>query len=74
MLTAFGVVAAVVMVVSYGLEWRGPLWVATFAVGCVGAAVYAVLTGAWVFVALELVWAGLATRRFALLRAGSSEH
>ena len=71
MLTAFGVVAALVMVVSYGLEWRGAIWVAAFAVGCIAAAIYAVLTGAWVFVALELIWAGLATRRFTLLRAGS---
>ena len=48
---------------------RCHLGVATFAVGCIAAAIYAVLTGAWVFVALELIWAGLAIRRFALLRA-----
>ncbi len=69
MLTAFGVVAGTVMVVSYGLESRGAGWVAAFAVGCLGAAVYGGLTGAWVFVVLELVWAGLAVRRFTLLQA-----
>ena len=57
------------MVVSYGLESRGAGWVAAFAVGCLGAAVYGALTGEWVFVVLELVWAGLAGRRFTLLQA-----
>lgn len=69
MLTVFGVVAGTIMVVSYGLESRGAVWVAAFAVGCLGAAVYGALTGAWVFVVLELVWAGLAARRFTLLQA-----
>jgi len=68
-LTVFGVLAGTVMVVSYGLESKGAFWVAAFAVGCLGAALYGALTGAWVFVVLELVWAGLATRRFTLLRA-----
>ena len=67
-LTAFGVVAALVMVVSYGLEWRGAIWVATFAVGCSSGGHLCRVDGAWVFVALELIWAGLATRRFTLLR------
>lgn len=69
MLTVLGLVAGLVMVVSYGLETRGRVWVAAFAVGCVGAAIYGALTGAWLFVVLELIWAGLATRRFTVLRA-----
>ncbi len=72
MLTVFGVVAGTVMVVSYGLESRGVGWVAAFAVGCLGAAVYGALTGAWVFVVLELVWAGPAVRRFTLLQANQA--
>lgn len=70
MLTILGLIAGVVMVVSYGLEARGRIWVAAFAVGCVGAATYGALTGAWLFVVLELIWAGLATRRFTTLTAG----
>ncbi len=69
MLTVFGVVAGTVMVVSYGSESRGAGWVAAFAVGCLGAAAYGALTGAWVFVVPEFVWAGLAVRRFTLLQA-----
>ena len=69
MLTAFGVLAATIMVVSYGLESKGPICVAVFASASVATAVYGALTGAWVFVVLELVWAGLAAHRFALLRA-----
>lgn len=72
MLTVFGVLAGVVMVVSYGLEPRGRRWVALFAVGCVGAATYGALTGAWLFVVLELVWAGIATHRFTTLKKRTS--
>lgn len=64
LLTAFGASAAVVMVVSYGLEERSPTWVAVFAVGCAAAATYAVLTSSWIFAALEVVWSALAVQRF----------
>ena len=64
MLTAFGVVAAATMVGAYALEDRGPRWIAVFAAGCAATAVYGALTGAWIFVVLESVWAVVATVRF----------
>ncbi|HZJ27542.1 MAG TPA: hypothetical protein VFF40_11135 [Acidimicrobiia bacterium] len=69
LITAFGVVAATTMVVAYGLEARATFWIAIFAVGCLATAIYGVLTGAWIFVALESVWAGLALHRFDRARA-----
>lgn len=63
-LTAFGVVAAATMVGAYALESRGAVWVLVFAVGCAATAVYGALTGAWLFVVLETVWAAIAVRRF----------
>jgi hypothetical protein len=63
-ITAFGVVAAVTMVVAYALEGRGRQWVAVFAAGCFAAAVFGVITGAWVFAGLESVWGVVAVHRF----------
>ena len=63
MLTIFGIAAAVTMVSSYALESRGRGWITVFACGCVAAAVFGVLTGAWIFAALESVWAVFAIRR-----------
>ncbi|MFV1990033.1 MAG: hypothetical protein ACC652_04765 [Acidimicrobiales bacterium] len=68
MLTAFGVIAATVLVVSYALESRGSNWIAVFAGGCAATAFYGVLTGAWIFVVLESVWAVIALRRFQVAR------
>jgi hypothetical protein len=35
-----------------------------FAIGCAATALYGALTGAWLFVVLEVIWAGVALRRF----------
>ena len=64
MLTVFGVIAAATMVASYALEDRHRNWIAVFAVGCAATAVYGVLTGAWIFVVLETLWAAVATRKY----------
>lgn len=63
-LTTFGAVSAATMVVSYALEGRHRNWVAIFAVGCISTAIYGLLTSAWIFAVLELVWAVIAIRRF----------
>ena len=64
MLTAFGVVAATTMVTSYALEDRHRYWIFVFAVGCAATAVYGVLTGAWIFAVLEIIWSAVALRKF----------
>lgn len=68
MLTAFGVVAAATMVGAYALEPRDTRWIAVFAVGCAATALYGALTGAWIFVVLETVWAIIAVDRFLRVR------
>lgn len=62
-LTAFGVVAAAVMVVSYAIEKRDRRWIAVFAMACVATAVYAIATNSWLFAVLEFIWAAIAVRR-----------
>ena len=73
MLTAFGVAAAVTMVMSYALENRNRLWISVFAGGCLAAAIYGVMTGAWIFAGLESVWAVVATHRFRAARRRAFE-
>jgi hypothetical protein len=63
-LTAFGVVAASTMVIAYALESKGRIWIAVFALGCAATALYGALTGAWIFVVLETLWAAIAAERF----------
>jgi len=64
MLTAFGVVAATTMIVAYANEARHVRWIAVFAAGCVATAIYGALSGAWIFVVLETIWAGIAIQRY----------
>lgn len=70
MLTAFGVAALVFMMIMYGLEHRGPHFVAAFALGCALASAYGFLSGAWPFGVIEAIWCAIAIRRFARVRAG----
>lgn len=64
MLTVFGVAALTFMMTMYALESRGRGFVAAFAVGCGLAGIYGFLSGAWPFGVVELIWAGVAVRRF----------
>ena len=72
MLTAFGVVSAVVMVAAYALEPRGAMWIAVFAVGCAATAIYGLLTRSWIFAGLEIVWSVLAVHRYSSARTSAA--
>lgn len=63
--TIYGVLAVTFMMGMYALERRGRVFIALFALGCVLSSVYGFLSGAWPFGVVELVWAGIAYRRFA---------
>jgi hypothetical protein len=62
--TIYGVVAVTFMMTMYALERRGREYVLAFAVGCVLSSVYGFLSGAWPFGIVELIWAGVAVRRY----------
>jgi hypothetical protein len=62
--TVYGVCAVTFMMVMYALEGRGPVFVLAFAFGCVLSSVYGFLSGAWPFGVVELIWAGVAVRRY----------
>ncbi|HEV7525501.1 MAG TPA: hypothetical protein VGP92_11075 [Acidimicrobiia bacterium] len=62
--TLYGVAAVTFMMTMYALERRGPRFVLAFAVGCVLSSVYGFLSGAWPFGVVELIWSGIALRRY----------
>ena len=64
MVTIYGACAVTFMMVMYALERRGRVFVLAFAFGCVLSSSYGFLSGAWPFGVVELIWAGVAVRRF----------
>jgi hypothetical protein len=62
--TIYGVCAVSFMMVMYALERRGRIYVLGFAAGCVLSSLYGFLSGAWPFGVVELIWAGIAVRRY----------
>jgi len=64
LITLYGLVAVTFMMTMYALEGRHPRFVLAFAAGCVLSSIYGFLSGAWPFGIVELIWAGVAIRRF----------
>jgi hypothetical protein len=65
--TIYGVCAVGFMMAMYALENRHRGFVLAFAGGCVLSSVYGFLSGAWPFGVVELVWSGIAVRRYRAL-------
>lgn len=63
--TVYGVCAVSFMMVMYALEHRGRRFILLFALGCLLSSAYGFLSGAWPFGLVELIWSGIALRRFA---------
>ena len=68
LLSAFGLFAVSLMVVTYALESRSTWYVLAFAVACALGSVYGFLQGAWPFGLVEVVWSAVAVRRWWLKR------
>ncbi|TAK24219.1 MAG: hypothetical protein EPO26_06945 [Chloroflexota bacterium] len=63
-LTAFGAVAVSAMLFFYAIEGRSPWFVLAFAGACLASSAYGFLQGAWPFGLVEMVWSGVALRRW----------
>ena len=63
-LTIFGLISVSAMVLFYALEARARWYTLAFAGACVCGSIYGFLQGAWPFGAVEIVWAGIAARRW----------
>jgi hypothetical protein len=68
--TLYGVCAVTFMMTMYALESRGRRFVLGFALGCVLSSAYGFLSGAWPFGVVELIWSGVAMRRYRALILG----
>lgn len=71
LLTVYGAVAVTSMMLAYALESRAPVFILAFAVACLASSGYGFLQGAWPFGVVEIVWAGVAYRRWLRVRPGN---
>jgi hypothetical protein len=63
-LNLFGLLAVSAMVLFYALEDRARSYILGFAIACVFGSIYGFLQGVWPFGAVELVWAGIAVKKW----------
>jgi hypothetical protein len=63
-LTAFGLFAVTLMLVTYALEERARWATLAFALACALGSAYGFLQGAWPFGIVEAVWALVAMRKW----------
>ncbi|MSQ62184.1 MAG: hypothetical protein EXR43_06395 [Dehalococcoidia bacterium] len=63
-LTLFGAVVVSVMLLFYTLEDRAAIYAFAFSIACMASAAYGFLQGAWPLGVVEIVWAGVAFRRW----------
>jgi hypothetical protein len=71
MLTVFGAAALTFMMLMYAQESRHPGFILAFACGCLLSSAYGFLAGTWPFGVVELIWAGIAVRRYRRTYRGS---
>jgi hypothetical protein len=64
MLTAFGALAVTLMMAMYALERHDPRFTLGFAGACLLSSAYGFLVGAWPFGVVEVIWAGVALKRY----------
>lgn len=62
--TVYGVCALSFMMAMYALERRGKQFVLLFGLGCLLSGAYGFLAGAWPFGVVEVIWSGIAVRRW----------
>jgi len=71
-LTLYGLFAVTAMLVCYALEGRSHWFVLAFAGSCALGSIYGFLQGAWPFGLVEAIWAGVALRKWMLIKPGQS--
>ena len=71
-LTAYGLLAVTLMLVTYALESRSAWFTLAFAGSCVLGSSYGFLQGAWPFGLVEAIWSLVALRKWWKVRAIAS--
>jgi hypothetical protein len=70
--TIYGVCAVSFMMTMYALERRHRRYILLFALGCLLSSAYGFLSGAWPFGVVELIWSGIALRRYRAAMLGGN--
>ena len=70
-LTAFGLFAVTLMLVTYALEARSHWYILAFAAACALGSAYGFVQGAWPFGVVEAIWAVVALRRWMRVKSVS---
>jgi hypothetical protein len=68
--TLYGLCTMSFMMAMYALKRRGRRFVLAFALGCLLSSAYGFLSGAWAFGVVEVIWSGIALRRYRGLAGG----
>jgi len=63
-LTLYGLFAVSLMLVTYALEARSPIFILAFSLACAMGSAYGFLQGAWPFGLVEAIWSLVALRRW----------
>lgn len=63
-LSLFGLLAVTLMLIFYGLEEQSHWFILSFSGACLLGSIYGFLQGAWPFGLVELIWAGVAVRKW----------
>ncbi len=63
-LSLFGLLSVTLMLTFYGLEAKNHWFVLSFSGACLLGSIYGFLQGAWPFGVVELIWAGIAFRKW----------
>lgn len=63
-LSLFGLLSVTLMLVFYGLEEKNHWFVLSFSGACLLGSIYGFLQGAWPFGLVELIWSGIAVRKW----------
>jgi len=62
--TVYGLCAVSFMMAMYALERRSRRFLLAFALGWLLSSAYGFLSGAWPFGVVEVIWSGIALRRY----------
>jgi len=64
LLTLYGLISVVLMLVFYAVEDRSAWFILAFAGACLMASTYGFIQGAWPFGMVEAIWSLIAVRRW----------
>lgn len=64
LLSAFGLISVILMLIFYALEERSHWFILAFSLSCVLGSIYGFLQGAWPFGLVEIAWTIVVFRKW----------